>query len=199
MPQKPLESSLTLVTRPGTAFHGIFVWKIGPAKYTLDYALAFYIMFKRTILRDSMLPWPKVGRCHSDGCSGALILQQGLAVLITGWQLLFTYSGLLDMIHDWSNLSQVSQAGDAVYVFPSNFAAIIQSRSFWLRIAPLINRIKETAGWLARVSFGAALVASVALVWITIIALMTASSQDNDRNNNRYNCHCPIQPSEKPF
>lgn len=84
------------------------------------------------------------------------------------------------------NALQVSEAGDALYAFPSNFAGIIQSRSFWLKIAPLVAKIKETAGWLARVSFGGALVTSVALVWITIIALMTASSQDNDRNNNRY-------------
>lgn len=80
---------------------------------------------------------------------------------------------------------QVSEAGDALYAFPSNFTGIIQSRSFWLKISPVLARIKETAGWLARVSFGAALVASVALVWITIIALLTASSQDNDRNNSR--------------
>lgn len=80
---------------------------------------------------------------------------------------------------------QVSEAGDAVYAFPSNFAGVIQSRSFWLKIAPVLARLKETAGWLARVSFGAALVASVALVWITIFALLTASSQDNDRNNSR--------------
>ena len=92
---------------------------------------------------------------------------------------------LMQTCNDPGPYSQVSEAGDALYAFPSNFGAIIQSRSFWLRIAPLVNRIKETAGWLARVSFGAALVSSVALVWITIIALMTASSQDNDRNNNR--------------
>lgn len=80
---------------------------------------------------------------------------------------------------------QVSGAGDALYAFPSNFAGIIQSRSLWLRIAPALARFKQTAGWLARVSFGAALVTSVALVWLTIFALMTASSQDNDRNNGR--------------
>lgn len=66
-----------------------------------------------------------------------------------------------------------------MYVFPPNFAGIIQGRSTWLRIAPFIERLKRFGGLLVRVGFGAALVASVALVWIAIFALLTASSQDN--------------------
>lgn len=77
----------------------------------------------------------------------------------------------------------MSDAGDALYAFPGNFGAIIQSRSLWLRLAPFFARAKQTAGWLARVSFGAALVTSVALVWLTIVALLTASQQDNNRDN----------------
>jgi hypothetical protein len=90
--------------------------------------------------------------------------------------------GLSDL---WSGISflQVSDAGDALYAFPSDFVSIIKNRSLWLELAPLIAKFNQTAGWLARVSFGAALVASVALVWITIVALLTASSQDNNRDN----------------
>ena len=74
---------------------------------------------------------------------------------------------------------QVSEQGDAVYVFPPNFAGIIQSRSTWLKIAPFINRLKRFGGSLVRIGFGVTLVASVALVWLAIFALITASSQDN--------------------
>lgn len=94
-------------------------------------------------------------------------------------------SALNALAADCNASIQVSDAGDALYAFPSDFVSIIKNRSLWLELAPLIAKFNQTAGWLARVSFGAALVASVALVWITIVALLTASSQDNNRDNRR--------------
>ena len=75
----------------------------------------------------------------------------------------------------------MSETGDVLYVFPNNFASIIQQRSLLLRVAPLVSGAKDAAAYLVRVSFGAALVASVALVWVTIFAIM--SSSENNRDN----------------
>ena len=80
--------------------------------------------------------------------------------------------------------AQVSDAGDVLYVLPQNFRAIIRGRSWLLRLEPALKGATNAAEYLLRVSFGTALVASVALVTLTIVALLTASSS-SDRNDRR--------------
>ena len=82
---------------------------------------------------------------------------------------------------------QVSEAGDVLYVLPSNFKNIIRGRSWMLRAMPFLTRVKEAGAYLVRVGFGAALVTSVALVWITILAIMSSGGSDRD---DRY-AHLP--------
>lgn len=79
---------------------------------------------------------------------------------------------------------QVSDAGDVLYVLPQNFKAIISGRSWLLRLEPFFANAKKGAGYLVRVSFGTALVASIALVSLTIIAILTAASS-SDRDDRR--------------
>ena len=78
----------------------------------------------------------------------------------------------------------MSDAGDVLYVLPQNFRAIIRGRSWLLRLEPALKGATNAAEYLLRVSFGTALVASVALVTLTIVALLTASSS-SDRNDRR--------------
>lgn len=80
--------------------------------------------------------------------------------------------------------AQVSDSGDVLYVLPQNFKSIIQGRSWLLKLEPALARAKAAAGYAVRVSFGTALVASIVLVSLTIIAILTASSS-SDRDNRR--------------
>lgn len=80
--------------------------------------------------------------------------------------------------------AQVSDAGDVLYVLPQNFKAIIQGRSLLLKLEPALASAKSATGYAVRVSFGTALVASIVLVSLTIIAILTAASS-SDRDNRR--------------
>lgn len=80
-------------------------------------------------------------------------------------------------------LDQVSSAGEVLYTLPANFKAIIRGRSWLLRSQPAFTAISNAAGYLVRVAFGAALIASVTLVWTTILAVMSSSSSSSDDRN----------------
>ena len=69
-------------------------------------------------------------------------------------------------------------------MLPQNFKAIIRGRSLLLRLEPAIKGATKAAEYVLRVSFGTALVASVALVTLTVVALLTAASS-SDRDDRR--------------
>lgn len=79
---------------------------------------------------------------------------------------------------------QVSQQGDVLYVLPANFRAILRSRSWLLRLEPALAAARSAGAYLVRVSFGTALIASVLLVALSVVALLTAASS-SDRDNRR--------------
>ncbi|EIE26497.1 hypothetical protein COCSUDRAFT_46111 [Coccomyxa subellipsoidea C-169] len=89
---------------------------------------------------------------------------------------------------DSQGVLQVSEAGDVLYVLPQNFKSIIQGRSVLLKLEPALARAKSAAGYAVRVSFGTALVASIVLVSLTVIAILTAasSSDRDDRRSSSY-------------
>ena len=75
---------------------------------------------------------------------------------------------------------QVSEQGDVLYVLPRNLRAVLASKSWWLRAQPAVKGVQEAAAYLVRVTFGTALVTSVVLVWVTILAILSSSSSDKD-------------------
>ena len=79
---------------------------------------------------------------------------------------------------------QVSEAGDVLWALPPNFRAIIRGKSWLLRLEPVLAGAQNAAGYVVRVSFGTTLVASIVLVTLTIIAILTAS-QSSDRDDRR--------------
>ncbi|CAL8466800.1 g6336 [Coccomyxa elongata] len=99
---------------------------------------------------------------------------------------------------DSQGVLQVSDAGDVLYVLPQNFKSIIQGRSWLLKLEPALARAKAAAGYAVRVSFGTALVASIVLVSLTIIAILTASSS-SDRDNRRNGGYNGGYYSRSPF
>jgi hypothetical protein len=59
----------------------------------------------------------------------------------------------------------------------------LAAKSWWLRTQPAIKAVQAAASYLVRVTFGTALITSVLVVWMTIVAIMTSSSRDD--NNRR--------------
>lgn len=82
---------------------------------------------------------------------------------------------------------EVSDAGDVLYVLPSNFRQVIAAKSWLLRAEPFLQKVRDASAYLVRVTFGTALITSVILVWVTIVAILSSSSRDSDdrrRSNN---------------
>ena len=78
---------------------------------------------------------------------------------------------------------QVSSSGQVVYSLPPGFRASLRAKSAVLRLAPAFDAFAAASGAAVRVAFGAALVASVALVWAALTAAALAA--DDGRDNRR--------------
>ena len=77
--------------------------------------------------------------------------------------------------------TQVSDSGDVLYVLPNNFKQIIAGKSWLLRAEPFLQKVRDASAYLVRVTFGTALITSVILVWVTIVAILSSSGKDDDR------------------
>jgi len=81
-----------------------------------------------------------------------------------------------------------------LYVLPGNFRAVLRARSAWLRAEPALAAARGAGAYAVRVGFGTALIASVALVAISVVALLTAASS-SERDNRR---RAPALPASEP-
>lgn len=75
---------------------------------------------------------------------------------------------------------QVSNGGEILYVLPKNSKSILATRSLWVRTEPVVQGTLTAAAFAVRVVFGSMLVASVTLVWLTLLALMASASASSD-------------------
>ncbi len=93
--------------------------------------------------------------------------------------------------HLWLTLRlpQVTSDGEVVYQFRKDFNAVITRRSLALRMEPTIRKVAAALGFAVRFSFGSALLASVAVVWLAIAALML-SARDDNRSSRLVTQHC---------
>ena len=74
----------------------------------------------------------------------------------------------------------VSPAGEILYEFPRNFKEAVAARSLRIRMEPLLKKSSIVAAYLGRVTFGSALLVSLATV---ALALSVLSSKSNDRDS----------------
>jgi hypothetical protein len=111
-------------------------------------------------------------------------LTAGDAAAATGLPLPRAEAALAALAADVAGRLLVSAAGDVVYELPPNFRAALRARSALLRLRPAYDSAVAAAGWAARAAFGAALLASVALVWAAVFAASTAGD-DRDRRGGR--------------
>ena len=66
---------------------------------------------------------------------------------------------------------QVSNAGEVIYKYPPDFQNILRQKFVWLQVQEWLQRIWKVIFYLVRVSFGIVLIASVALILLSIFAL----------------------------
>ncbi|KAH6802758.1 Iron-sulfur cluster biosynthesis family protein [Perilla frutescens var. frutescens] len=82
---------------------------------------------------------------------------------------------------DTDGFLEVSDEGDVLYVFPKDYRTKLTAKSLKIKFEPLIEKGKMTAEYLVRVTFGTALIASIVIVYTTIIAIISSSRDSDDR------------------
>lgn len=83
-----------------------------------------------------------------------------------------------------SGILEVSNDGTIVYSFDKNYRGTLSARSGKRRLAELTESVKPVLFYLLKVSFGVALISSIALIFTAIIAIQSQSSRD-DRDDRR--------------
>ncbi len=107
-----------------------------------------------------------------------------------GLEINLAQRGLLALASDVGGNLQVAESGEIAYLFPRNLRSILQQKYLRLRLQEVWLKIWPVLFYLIRISFGIALLVSIALIFIAIaiilIALSSAKggSSDGDRSDN---------------
>ncbi|WP_017652952.1 hypothetical protein [Fortiea contorta] len=111
---------------------------------------------------------------------GDVATQAGLNVAEAG-------QGLLALASDAGGHLQVADSGDIVYLFPKNFRAILRNKYWQLRWQEFWQKLWGVLFYLIRISFGVFLIASIALITVTMIVIMSAANSDRDSDRGGSN------------
>lgn len=98
-----------------------------------------------------------------------------------GLKLAEAQKSLQALAADTNGFLEVSDEGDVLYVFPKDYRTKLAAKSLRIKIEPLAEKAKSAGEYLIRVSFGTALIASIVIVYTTIIALLSSRSDDDNR------------------
>ncbi|MBD2041767.1 hypothetical protein [Microcoleus sp. FACHB-672] len=88
--------------------------------------------------------------------------------------------GLLALASDAGGHLQVAETGDVVYLFPQNFRTIIRNKYLQIQLKEWWEKIWRVLFYLIRISFGIVLLLSIALIFLSIFLIITATNQDGD-------------------
>eukprot|EP00245_Coleochaete_scutata_P013752 TRINITY_DN569_c0_g1_i1.p1 TRINITY_DN569_c0_g1~~TRINITY_DN569_c0_g1_i1.p1 ORF type:complete len:569 (-),score=108.19 TRINITY_DN569_c0_g1_i1:162-1868(-) len=86
---------------------------------------------------------------------------------------------------DAGGFLEVSDEGDVLYGFPSNYRSNLTSKSLALKVEPVFAALKGAGAYLTRVAFGTALLTSILLVVSTIVILASSRSDERDNRSQR--------------
>lgn len=78
----------------------------------------------------------------------------------------------------------VSSDGELIYEFPDNLSTVLSSNSAKYKALQTFEKAWPRIFWGLRVSFGVALVASVALIFSTIVVLQSSSESNDERRRD---------------
>ncbi len=84
--------------------------------------------------------------------------------------------GLLALASVAGGHLQVAESGEVVYEFPKNFRDILRNKYFQIQLQETWSKIWGVLFYLVRISFGVALIASIVLIAVTMIAITIALS-----------------------
>ncbi|KAK7259986.1 hypothetical protein RIF29_25651 [Crotalaria pallida] len=118
-----------------------------------------------------------------DGCGGRVTI--GDVASRAGLNLNQAQKALQALAADTDGFLEVSEEGDILYVFPKDYRSKLNAKSFRIKAEPFVEKLKAAVEYLIRVSFGTALIASIVIVYTTIIALVTSSRSDEDNRGRR--------------
>jgi voltage-gated potassium channel Kch len=104
---------------------------------------------------------------------GDVASQAGLNVEIAS-------AGLLALASDAGGHMQVAESGDIVYLFPRNFRDILRNKYLRLQLQEWWRKIWSILFYIIRISFGILLIASIALIYITILVIILSANSDRD-------------------
>lgn len=114
-----------------------------------------------------------------DSCGGRVTI--GDVASKAGLKLNEAERALQALAADTGGFLEVSDEGDVLYVFTRDYRPKLAAKSFRMKIEPLLEKSKAAAEYVIRVSFGTALIASIVLVYTTIIALLSSRSDEDNR------------------
>ncbi|KAE9611089.1 hypothetical protein Lalb_Chr07g0194001 [Lupinus albus] len=118
-----------------------------------------------------------------DGCGGRVTI--GDVASRAGLNLNQAQKALQAIAADTDGFLEVSVEGDILYVFPKDYRLKLNTKSFRIKAEPFVEKTKAAVEYLIRVSFGTALIASIVIVYTTIIALITSSRSEEDNRGRR--------------
>lgn len=101
-----------------------------------------------------------------------------------GFNVNLAQQGLLALATDVGGHMQVADSGEIVYLFPKNLRAILRNKFLRLRLQEWWKKVWRVLFYLIRISFGVLLLASIALIFITIFVIITATNQSSDNNRD---------------
>lgn len=114
-----------------------------------------------------------------DACGGRVTI--GDVASRAGLKLNEAQRALQALAADTNGFLEVSDEGDVLYVFPKDYRAKLATKSLRIKLEPFFEKAKAASEYLIRVSFGTALIASIVLVYTTIIAIISSRSEEDNR------------------
>ena len=79
---------------------------------------------------------------------------------------------------------EVTETGELTYVLPRDVGARLAAKSARIRLEPVIQKTQKVMSYVVRVSFGTALLASIALVYTALYLVMNSSNRE-ERSSSR--------------
>jgi hypothetical protein len=89
-------------------------------------------------------------------------------------------SGLLDLANQTGGHLQVTTTGELIYAVPKNFRQILLRKSVELRFQDWLSKVWTALFYLVKISFGILLIASISVVYLTILGLTLAALFSSD-------------------
>jgi hypothetical protein len=102
----------------------------------------------------------------------------------SGLDLQQSQQGLLALATEAGGHLQVTETGEVAYLFARNFRTTLQAKSLKLRLAAAWQQVWNVLFYLIRISFGILLIASICLIALAILLIISATlSRDSDRSD----------------